>query len=54
MLEEVRVQRLAEARAAGDDECAYLLASPANGRRLLGAIESLESGGGTIQNVDFE
>ena len=32
-------------------ETAYLLRSPENARRLLGAIERLESGGGTVRDL---
>lgn len=32
-------------------ETAYLLKSPANARRLLGAIDRLENGGGVTQDV---
>lgn len=32
-------------------EQAYLLRSPANARRLLAAIEELESGGGQVRSV---
>jgi antitoxin YefM len=31
-------------------ETAYLLHSPENARRLLGAIDRLESGGGTVRD----
>lgn len=34
-------------------ETAYLLRSPANARRLLQAIEQLESGGGTLRDLDL-
>jgi antitoxin YefM len=33
-------------------ETAYLLRSPANARRLLEAIEELESGGGQARSLD--
>ena len=33
-------------------ETAYLLRNPANARRLLGSIEGLESGGGTVHDLD--
>ncbi|TFD79906.1 type II toxin-antitoxin system prevent-host-death family antitoxin [Cryobacterium sp. Sr8] len=32
-------------------ETAYLLRNPANGRRLLGSIERLESGRGTVNDL---
>ena len=32
-------------------ETAYLLRNPANARRLLGSIERLESGGGTVHEL---
>ena len=32
-------------------ETAYLLRNPANARRLLGSIERLESGHGTVNNL---
>ncbi|MDO4683545.1 MAG: type II toxin-antitoxin system prevent-host-death family antitoxin [Lautropia sp.] len=35
------------------EETAYLLRSPANARRLLQAIEQLESGGGTLRDLDL-
>lgn len=35
------------------EETAYLLRSPANARRLLQAIEELESGGGTPRELDL-
>jgi len=35
-------------------ETAYLLRSPANARRLLGAIEQLEAGRGTVRELDTE
>lgn len=33
-------------------EAAYLLRSPENARRLLGAIENLEDGNGTVRELD--
>lgn len=33
-------------------ETAYLLRSPENARRLLGAIENLEDGNGTVRELD--
>jgi antitoxin YefM len=32
-------------------ETAYLLRSPENARRLLGAVDRLESGGGTVRDL---
>ncbi|KXX62847.1 type II toxin-antitoxin system Phd/YefM family antitoxin [Rhodococcus sp. LB1] len=32
-------------------ETAYLLRSPENARRLLGSIDRLESGGGTVRDL---
>jgi antitoxin YefM len=36
------------------EETAYLLRSPANARRLLGAIESLNKGKGRERKIDLE
>lgn len=33
-------------------ETAYLLRNPANARRLLGSIERLDSGGGTVHDLN--
>ena len=35
------------------EETAYLLRSPANARRLLGAIESLSKGKGKARSIDL-
>ncbi|MFC1412977.1 type II toxin-antitoxin system Phd/YefM family antitoxin [Streptacidiphilus sp. N1-12] len=35
-------------------ETAYLLRNPANARRLLAAIDELESGGGTVRELAAE
>jgi antitoxin YefM len=36
------------------EETAHLLRSPANARRLLQSIHTLESGGGFVRQVDLE
>lgn len=36
------------------EETAYLMRSPANARRLLAAIQSLESGKGIVRAVDLD